>query len=263
MTPPRFNDPLRDPKLKIKWAKRETQNINTAVTQFSESKPYGIRIEVDFNAFQKVFKFGLTEDIPELLQGSIIQTINSIRSSLDILLACLSKKHTGNATKTVKFPFGKTKDIFAGELSRIKKLIPGDAIPMIEGLHPYKGGNDFLFALHNADVAGKHQKIVDVKVLPHSVHLGGKNKKSGTLSTKSAGHLIIKPGAFRNWVRLEEGVEFMRIPLDAEAQFDYNATLDVFFSNIDCIESQPVTAILNQFCDLAERIILSFEKRFF
>lgn len=254
----KFNDPLGEPKLKIKWAKRETQKINSLITDYIKTKPYGQRTEVDLNSFQKVFKFGLTQQPPELLRVDVGQTINVIRSSLDLLMVALATLHAGsNITKTVKFPFGKTEDIFLGEINRIKNMVPVDAVAMIKGLKPYSGGNSFLFALHDADVNGKHRKIVDVRLFAKNL------KMEGLIEIKTAGFFVFKKSAFSDWASLEEGTEFFRLPLDSTNNLKYDVTFDIVFRNINTIEGQSVTATLQQFLNLVESIVLSFEKRFF
>lgn len=260
------SDPLRDPKSKIKWAKSQILNINSDLQRFVESKPYTTIEEVNAEERFRCLKIVPTREIPDELETSVTQCINAIRSSLDLLIASLVRAKSPGFEKTVKFPFGKSREIFEGEISKkVEKHLPAGAGALIRSLQPYKGGNDGFFALHDLDIAGKHRNLLEVRAFGHSMRLGSLSGQPTYLripgSQETPGMLSIFPQIKGGY--LEKGIEVLRFSLDGETNLECDATIEVVFGEIDIVARQPVVPLLQQFADFAQSIILTFERRFF
>lgn len=98
----------------------------------------------------------LPEDTPLLLGDAI----HNLRTSLD-LLACDLVRANNNDPKNVYFPFCEQGDDLEKMIKRrnINRCAP-DVIELIRSMKPYKGGNDALRAIHDLDIADKHQLLI-------------------------------------------------------------------------------------------------------
>ena len=101
--------------------------------------------------------------------------LNAIWSSLDILATSLAQRHGVPRPDSASFPIAKSEAVFlAGKDFKGAELIkglPASERALIEGLKPYKGGNDLLWSLHNLDIVRKHRRLLTIEVTPSQFRL--------------------------------------------------------------------------------------------
>lgn len=243
-------DRLIGPKLKIERAKSHIDDLQSALTAYFGTSPYAVRRDLDPNGKEEHLIIHSARPIPTKIYGIVGDAIHNLRTSLDYLAVAVARANGAVKIGDVYFPFGRDRQAFESSAKeKIKRLSPS-ARDMIHALQPYGGGNDFLFALHALDSSDKHQTIV-----PVAAHIGG-----------GKGFLSISQGAkvFTNvFGSLEEGIHWMTVPKGTDVKYDIQLATDIAFTQVQAVEGKPVMTTLEQFRDLVEGILLTFEKRFF
>ena len=243
-------DRLIGPKLKIERAKSHIDDLQSELTAYFGTGPYAVRRDLDANGKEEHLIIHSTKPIPNKVFGIVGDAIHNLRASLDYLAVALARANGATKIGDVYFPFGRDRKAFeASAKEKIKRLSP-DAREMIYALQPYGGGNDFLFALHALDLSDKHQTIV-----PVAGYLAGGH---GFLSISHPAKM--SRSVFGN---LEKGIHWMTVPKGADVKYDLQVRTDIAFIEIQAIEGHPVTTTVEQFRDLVEGLLLTFEKRFF
>lgn len=127
---------------------------------------------------------------------------------------------------------------------------------MIHGLQPYKGGNDLLWALHECSLVDKHNRVLTMAATVSNFNA------NATLSGLSQGYNYI---SVPQWQCFDEEAVLFTFPKGAqlEANSEIGAVFCVAFGDIDVIHGQAVIATLQQFVDLTDAVIRTFEDRFF
>jgi hypothetical protein len=109
------------------------------------------------------------EAIPLTFNVEVGTYINAIRSSLDILASALAARHCPLLIDEAYFPMASSPERFASgnyKGSKFIKALPIKERDIFKSLNPYKGENEFLYALHNLDVVRKHVRLLTVPVQP-------------------------------------------------------------------------------------------------
>lgn len=159
--------PFEAPKLKIDRAKKHIQEIETYAASFFASKPFRLVVEpwelneqCGFHSHAWVVRISnnLSPDISVII-GDVF---HNLRASLDIL-ACDLVRLAGKNTKGVYFPFCENESGLADMIKHRKIDRAGpETVAMIKELQPYRGGNDWLRAIHDMNILDKHQALVPV-----------------------------------------------------------------------------------------------------
>jgi hypothetical protein len=156
--------PFEASRLKIERAREHLQELEIAVDAYFSAKPSVIVVErfpgMEPHWQTQAWIARIRQPVPHMLSTVIGDVVHNLRTALD-LLACDLVRIAGRTTKQVYFPFCET----AAELpSKIKDRnlhrAGQDVVREIESLKPYKGGNTALRAIHDMDVADKHQALL-------------------------------------------------------------------------------------------------------
>lgn len=156
--------PFEASRLKIDRASKHLCELEDAIETYFASKPCAIIVE-PFPGMEPFWKTQawiarIRQSVPHAVSAIIGDVIHNLRTALD-LLVCDLVRVAGKSTKQVYFPFCET----AAELpSKIKDRnlhrAGQDVVRVVESLRPYKGGNLALRAIHDMDVADKHQALL-------------------------------------------------------------------------------------------------------
>lgn len=264
-------EPLLAAFAKVERAKTQIDDINNSIKKWVQSGPYRVVHQVNaYDPDEVIWSFKFDRPPPDfaILIG---EAAHNIRSPLDQILSAIAEQ-TGSSDG-VAFPFGKTADIFKGAVSKQKKLLPASAITMIEKLEAYPrgnyaGGNDLLWSLNEINRTDKHR--------PKLIPIGDTRAwQVGWLGVEKGGMALIMGDRSGAHLRVGDYIPSRRPPsADDELEFlttrpnttfhtDMHPMMNVAFKDIQPIKGEPVAAVLHQMRDLVERILLTFEKRFF
>jgi len=150
--------------LKLQWAEKRLRELDILLSDFA-SHPQPIVIEKDAKEQFLVYRLAsdpvIKPDIP-LLAGDILQ---SLRSALDYLANALVVANGQKPTRDISFPISEKTPLaksyettFAGKVAGMGK----NAIERIKSIHPYKGGNPYLWPVHELNNRDKHRLLFTV-----------------------------------------------------------------------------------------------------
>ena len=119
-----------------------------------------------------------------LLPGAIIgDAVHNMRTALDLMASELARLN-GQSDKNVYFPFASSEDDLSEQIKAKSFHRAGaDAVNLLRGVRPYKGGNDSLRAIHDLDIADKHTALIPAHTemdfeLEASIEFGDTREKS-------------------------------------------------------------------------------------
>ncbi len=251
-------DPLRSSKAKIKRANQHVANIQPLLHDFIFTKPHPIVHFQQVNAAgtEESIIVKLVRPLPDDIYVTVGDAINNLRNALDNLACSLAIANGATNVSQVYFPFAGSVNEFEGKGPQGKiKLLHPDAKAMIAALKPYKGGNDFLWALGRLAVKDKHQSLVALATLS-----GNRAGEISFQASRGGDYTFSVP----QWVSLNEhGTAIMTYPTGEDVDYDFTIGASIAFGDAEVVQNQPVIATLHQFSNLVEGIVLAFENRFF
>lgn len=178
------HEPLLAPMAKIERTKTQIEEFHVAVRKFLDATPYKIVSTIYPDADEEVWSFRLTQKLPPDLSVRCGEILHNLRTALEQTLIEVIVTRDNGVQTGIAFPIGKDEEKFRDALRKQEKRLPPDAVPLIEALKPYKGGNNLLWLLHNTNRDDKHR----VGLVPVNVRTGGQNS---FLSTWDGQALVI------------------------------------------------------------------------
>lgn len=237
---------LLEPRAAVDWAVAQLKVTESRIEAWRESGAEEPITYFDPDMGKDAIKHREI-DIPLILNAEIGTIINSIRSSLDILAVVLAARNGFPDDKETYFPICRCVYDFIdpahGGLKKIKRLSAQDR-SIIEGLGPYQGGNDYLWALHQMDVTRKHRKLLSVH---WNIDLGVGGK----------GLDPVYPFDLPDSRRPKDQTILMWVnpgTLDTQPEL----TIEITLARGETLPPAPVIPSLREFCGLAYSIINRF-----
>lgn len=136
---------------------------------WTKTQPYSLTPNLDAQGRANSFNFRITNPIPVSTGLIIGDIIHNLRTALDHLAGAVAVKN-GNTARRTYFVIVHDVSILPSQLCKKMGDCPESFRDFVRDQHPYKGGNDALYALHQIDILDKHQAIIpagvgiDVKV---------------------------------------------------------------------------------------------------
>jgi len=160
-TPDNFIAPFVGPELKLHRAIVHFGDAEDLISQYSRRVKIE-PIEVGRSARSVIWEINFSEPPPAIIPLVVGDVIHNLRSSLDHMVCDLARIR-GKKPGHLKFPFAmnesQLKEVMKKD--RLHSIIGKDVHDAILTLRPYKdGGNRMLRALHDLDIADKHQLIL-------------------------------------------------------------------------------------------------------
>jgi hypothetical protein len=244
-----MRDDLLDAQASVDWAVSQFKHLGPRLEAWRYERPYSISEKPDPEMGKKIIRFSNIKMPPRILNAEVGAIINSLRSSLDVLVNILARRNGHACVKDTQFPISPRRaDFFEGKHAgrkQIKRLSNADRA-IIESLEPWRGGdNPLLIALHDIDVARKHRRLIGVSATPQ--------------------WMTVTPGAIETGLELVRGWPgFKNDTIIATANInapnsEFHFSLQVTLDEAGPVSGQPVIASLNQFASLVNSIIELFD----
>lgn len=280
-------EPLLAAFAKLERSVAQIGDFNDRISAFFQTNPYQVLAELNADRTCQVWKWRLARKLP--LEWAVIagEILHNLRSPIDQVVAAVAVLHCGQESG-VAFPFGRNLQEFETALGKQKKL-PADARDLIRALKPYKGGNDLLWALHYLNKRDKHRSHLVPINMPSETSVSYICFWKGlplVIGCKNGEHLLmekpftdqdlmetgkplalydVRPGRIifgEAGTAGDESLEFMTTTAGAVFEADFYPSLNVGFADVG-LDGKPVIIALNEMRQLVERILLTFEDRFF
>src|SRR5258708_5992480 len=178
-------DDLVDAQAAVEWAIAQFPTLMGRFEAWGRSPRYRFVSELHPEIGKKFIKLADVARIDPIINAEIGAIINSMRSSLDILMTSVVLRHSKTINpKSIYFPVVKDRAQFL----RMKgykgeeaiKALPQRERSIIENLEPWEaGGNPLLVALHNLDIVRKHQRLIDIRVDPWMIGISQRDIDAG------------------------------------------------------------------------------------
>lgn len=226
---------------KVARAKEHISTLESETVAFFKAKPYIRVAEPDpKEPHLEVHKLRFTQGFPDLFATLASDALHNLRDSLDnagyALAVAAGKTHPLHTA----FPFAGSAADFENSLGRCKD-IPKEIHTLFRAYGPYKGGNDFLWALNRLAVTDKH-KLLTIAL----------NSQLGNVHAEGAIHHIpvnpIWDGAMRE---IEVFTGFVGHPVKGKIEI----SLFVAFDEVPFVTGEPVLKVLDYFVELVEDIL--------
>src|SRR5580693_6720736 len=191
--------PFDASKIKLNRAAKHLEELEGEVSAYLSGAPCAIVVEPFFSdANQDTFGTRawiarIRKPVPLSLSAIIGDVVHNLRTALD-LLACDLVRLNGNSTKGVYFPFCDIgTDLPHVIRARHLNRAGSDVVQVIHSLKPFKGGNIALRAIHDMDIADKHQMLLPM-IGAVSVPIGGILNFPVEYQLQNLSTLVVKDG---------------------------------------------------------------------
>lgn len=244
-----MRDDLLDAQAAIDWAVSQLNTLERRIEIWIKESSYTISYDLYPQIGKKSINFRSNSTVPAIINAEVGVIINSIRSSLDLLVNVLAVRNGHVSPKDMRFPISRDKSAFehgkhAGR-KEIKRLSATD-IAVIESLEPWRGGkNLLLIALHDLDIMRKHIRLIRVGVLPDTI------KVSTEMFAEGFRFVSI-------WPDFKNDTPIAVTGIDAPER-DLLLTLTIMLAETGPIGNIPVVVAINQLASLATSIIGLFD----
>lgn len=146
-------------RLKIDRAKRHLDELRAQVGVYLARDPY-VGLKMRDMRTGEYFMSSLSRELPpdelSLVFGDLLF---NLRSSLDILANDLVR-HSGREPKNVYFPFAGDEAGLEEQITSKMRGAAPDILELVRGFEPYRGGNEYLRALHDLNIRDKHIELL-------------------------------------------------------------------------------------------------------
>jgi hypothetical protein len=276
---------------KIKWANTEIKKLDAKIKARFKRDSYPTKSHLNTERTEETHEFrppNVTAD----MQVSAKNVLQNLREPLDNILAIISDQ-AGGKTSGISFPFGDDMDKYRSDFDKLKKLLPREAIEVIEDAQTHPGGNEHLRTMHYFARDQRHRIPIDPINIGAAFTMNSLGIYSGKLvrlGYRFGDHMVMDP-ATRNLVTPEgrqgpqfllksasgqpvvlfrpdlaagdNDMEFITVTPGAKFQADIKPTFDITLAEIRALKREPIIVSLNQISQLVEGIVLAFEKRCF
>lgn len=240
-----MSDPFESARRKVARAKEHISTLERETVSFFSAKPY-IRIaEPDSEARQlEVHKLRFSAGLPDQFATLTSDALHNLRDSLDNAGYALAIVAGKAAPLHTAFPFGGSAVDFENSLGRCKD-IPTEIHALFRAYKPYKGGNDFLWALNRLAVTDKH-KLLTIAL----------NSQLGNVDAVGAIHHIpVNP----TWDPAKREIEIFTGVVGHPVKGKIEIGLFVAFDEVPYVAGEPVLKVLDYFVELVEDILSRLE----
>ncbi len=255
-----MSDPLSSARIKIDRAKKHFAEIDAAIAAFEARDPFYVETDKESDPRYEIYRFRQREAIPPTWGAIVGDCAHNLRSALDHLAVALVVQGGGTPTQYTSFPIGRDEADFR---SRLKSRLNGasaQAIALIEGLQPYSGADNPIFALHSLDILDKHENLVPVAAANSRRGFKIDIRQPGTEHYPPA-RMLRGPPLERKFP-LKDGDElgsYLRESGDnIEDNSEFEFEFEISFGKAQIFDGEAVRPTLTKLVDLTEGIIKAF-----
>jgi hypothetical protein len=242
---------LLDAQACVDWALSQLPLLRERIETWRNDAPYRLVEEPHPETGQKLIKLSDVKPIPAIINAEVGSIINSLRSSLDVLVSILAARNGCLGSRDTEFPICPSEDKFfhgknAGR-KKIKQLSQTDQ-DIIKSLKPWKNGNGHLYALHMLDNTRKHRRLVNFARRPTLTKLWPWGRSGGLEFPPPDQWKGFQDDAVLAWIGIEV------------TNYQIEFTLDISIDELDLGMVGPdIDMKLNDFVQLAQSIIGRFD----
>lgn len=255
--------------VKVERAREHLVSLSTEVREYLDSKPYAVGAKRDPDSRRLIYFVAGVRPAPLKLSALMGDTIHNLRSTLDHLAYQLVWVGTGKSPSSqVSFPIGDDRPKYLEKCRRQLKGATPAAIATLDGLNPYKGGNDELWRLHKLNNVDKHRVLITAGSAFQSVNIGAhlSREMHKHLASSPMGERFAKMPPLELFLRpadrmfpLKQGDELFIDGPDTELNDKLQFRFEVAFGEQGIAFGDPIVETLTSLVALVESIPPKFE----
>jgi hypothetical protein len=239
-----MSDPFKDSRIKISTARRHLKHLTDEISGYRSRNPISIMIlpSKDFTGHR--WCLWVHEEAPDDFPAYVGDILHNLRAALDIMAVTLVTLN-GNNPKSVYFPFADNATDFPMMVKKRNFDLAGaDAVKLVQKIGPYRGGDNLLRAVHDADIDDKHKGLVPLTHFSGIAHavIGGAQFSSIRVAPVRSGQCVIdgpKDPRYSYWQK-------------------FPALIDFVFPHESAFPDGEITSALAKIIDHCEAVFQSF-----
>jgi len=245
-----MDNPFRYSRLRVARANKCILELETEIkTFFFGTVPYPFAIKSYPEKAPKVLLW-VTKPMPDSFTTVTVDAIDNLRSTLDLGWHAIAvSSGARKPTEKAYFPIGKSAVDLDNLIQNGCKNFRREIISLLRTFHPYKGGNDLLWALHRECNRNKHEILTWVSMWIGAKHL--------PLSV-SAGSEEARITGFR-WDNRKNEIIIDAIADNALIEYNVKLCFNEAFYESDFTAGEPALTVLRHLARIIENIINNLE----
>lgn len=252
-------------RLKIERAKRHIQELSDVTGAFLSPNPYHVYADDYPETNERLLKVRVTKDIPPDWSAIVGDAIHNARAALDLLMVAVVKHCDPHRVSYnhVHFVIRETKDKFEADLDKNTKGASSQARSLIEGLKPYKGGDENFWNLHQLDILDKHKSIIPVASSFHAIGFPMVPDEASDEFKAALPPDFVNPVIFwrpaRKVFPLQDGTTVFKGKIDPPPSQNIQWQFAISFGEGQILDGEPIIPALRELVKFVEGIFDVFE----
>ncbi len=244
-----MNDPFGSPKRRLARANEHISALRAGWRAFAETKPYVRVVEPDLDSGDQIHKVKLARQMPDVLTDIAVESVEALRSALDLVGYAAAVAGGVARPKKSYFPIADDATSLDNDIIRRGRCkdLPADILTHFRSFKPYKGGNDFIWALNKACNTSKHCLISAAGITV--------GKMEWNAYIEGSGHALYGP----NWDWQKNENDSRQTAPWATVRLQRQAQLFLAFGKIEGLQGEPALPVLRKIASEVERIVSSTE----
>lgn len=165
---------LEDALVPVKWAEAQIPILQERLSAWQRSYPYKIVTEpAPYPPDRDLLVAYLEKPLDPLIVGDVGAIINSVRTSLDLMMAAVIARNNVVPNRAPNFPIHKKRNDFLAAVKRLETeygVSPAE-IAYIKRTKAYDGGDHVLWHIGTLDNLRKHQRLLTVEPIPSQTQI--------------------------------------------------------------------------------------------
>lgn len=241
---------LIDVEAKIERAKQHVDYLHSEISAFLTKQPGTISSDLDPDTGDRVYRLQNLPVYPSDWPDIIGDATHNLRTALNYLICGLIESHSGAVVGKVQFPICESATTYGkSETNRIVKGISPAAKTILDGIKPYAGGNESLWALSVINNQDKHRLRLGMFPLWDRISIRG-----------MPGEGFFVHEVMSRLSPLVNGAELGRIraPHGATQQAELDVSFSVAFTEPQVVVGQAVFPLLDQLVSAVNGVVDQF-----
>jgi hypothetical protein len=183
--------------------------------------------------------------MPDSFANLTADAVHNLRSALDNAGYGLAISSGKTNPEHTAFPFSGSEAEFNHALKGRSKDIPEEIRALFRTYKPYRGGNDFLWALNAVDITDKH-KLLNIAIASVLGNISG---------TGAVVRIPINPV----WDGIKQEIELLVCAAGHAIKYHAEFSMYIAFDEIAVVGGESVLEVLGYFVDIVEHILAAIE----
>jgi hypothetical protein len=240
---------LDSAKSMLERAHVHTTAFKDAVMAFLDSDPFVQVTELDPKSNERVLKLKLVKAAPIELNHIAADALVNMRSALDQAGYAVATAAGGKGRDTY-FPFGDNEAEVRSRDRSGSKEIPKEIFDVMVSFKPYRGGDDFLWAMNKLCNGNKHRLLNAMASRTGNATRVKANLRHGSPD----GNLQFR---LPRWDHVTKELELFRCDANNKDDYDFDIQLRILvsFGEIEVLDGHPAEGVLKLLADKVGTII--------